>query len=142
MPLMTGSFVPLAIIARANIVLNIFVHPWPVEVAVHHLKGLIHADMTGNHGIMLILDDHLLQSLITWEPYFTFTIKHPSLKVVSTRTSLFTACDSRAFSYSYCQIRSSATFSTFSISRSLDNLTTGQIPWIITDDTITSVFSL
>ena len=77
MPLMTGSFVPLAIIARANIVLNIFGHSRPVDVAVYHFKGLIHAHMTSNHGIMLILEDHLLQSLITWEPYFTFTIKHP-----------------------------------------------------------------
>ena len=65
MPLMTGSFVPLAIIARANIVLNIFGQPWSVEVAVYHLKGLIHAHMTCNHGIMLILEDHLLKSLIT-----------------------------------------------------------------------------
>ena len=60
MPLMTESYVPLAIIARANIVLNIFGHSWPVEVAVYHLEGLIHTHMTSNHGIMLILEDHLL----------------------------------------------------------------------------------
>ena len=57
---MMGGFVPLAIIARANIVLNIFGHLWPVEVAVYHLEGLINAHMTSNHGIMLILEDHLL----------------------------------------------------------------------------------
>ena len=57
---MTESFVPLAIIRRANIVLNIFGHPWPVEVAVNHLEGHIHAHMTSNHVIMLILEDHLL----------------------------------------------------------------------------------
>ena len=77
MPLMTGSFVPLAIIARVNIVLNVFGHPWLVEVAVYHFKGLILAHMNSNYGIMLILEDDLLQNLITWEPYFTFTIKHP-----------------------------------------------------------------
>ena len=77
MPLMTGSFVPLAVIAGANIVLNVFGHRWPVEVAVYHRKGLMHAHMTSNHGIMPILKDHLLLSFITWEPYFTLTIKHP-----------------------------------------------------------------
>ena len=60
MPLMTGSFIPLAIIARVNIVLNVFGHPWLVEVVVYHLAGLIHAHITGNHSIVLIHKDHLL----------------------------------------------------------------------------------
>ena len=64
MPPMTGSFVPLAIIATANIVLFFFDHSWPVEVAVNHLECLIDAHMTSNHGILLILEDHLLLSLI------------------------------------------------------------------------------
>ena len=60
-----GSFVPLAVIARANIVVNIFGYSWLVEAAVYHLKGFIHTHMTSNHGVMLILEDHLLQSLLT-----------------------------------------------------------------------------
>ena len=46
---MMGSFIPLAIITRANIVLNVFGYFWPVEVAVYHLEGLIQTHMTSNH---------------------------------------------------------------------------------------------
>ena len=79
MPLMTGSFIPLAIIELAYIVLNVFHYPWPVEVADYHPEGSIDSHITCNHGIMLVLEDYLLLILITWKLYFTFMGKETVL---------------------------------------------------------------
>ena len=76
MPLVSGRLVPLAIIAAANIVLDLLSHPWPVEVPTDHLNGFIHPHMTGDHTVMFALKDKLLKGLVVWDPDLALTVEH------------------------------------------------------------------
>ena len=77
MPLVSGSFVLLAVFTTANIVLNILSHLWPVEVSVDHFHGFIHAHMAGHAAVMLALHHQFAERGITVDPDFVFAEAHP-----------------------------------------------------------------
>ena len=77
MPLMSGSFVLLAVITTANIVLDILSHLWPGEVSVDQFHGFVHAHMAGHTAVMLALHYQFLERGITGDPDFAFTEEHP-----------------------------------------------------------------
>ena len=77
MPLMSGSFVLLAVITTANIVLDILSHLWPVEVSVDQFHGFIHAHMASQAAVMLALHYQFAERGITGDPDFAFAEEHP-----------------------------------------------------------------
>ena len=77
MPLMSGSFVLLAVFTTANIVLDILSHLWPVEVSVDQFHGFIHAHMAGHAAVMLALHNQFAEQGITGDPDFAFAEEHP-----------------------------------------------------------------
>src|SRR6266550_4442317 len=68
MPVVTGCFVSLAVIATAYKVLDFFGHARPVEVSADYLGGLVHTHMTGHGAIMLALHDQFLEQGISRDP--------------------------------------------------------------------------
>ena len=77
MPLMSGSFVLLAVFTTANIVLNILIDLWPVEVSVDQFHGFIHANMAGHAAVMLALHYQFVERRITGDPDFAIAEEHP-----------------------------------------------------------------
>ena len=77
MPLMSGSFVLLAVFTTANIVLDILSHHWPVEVSVDHFHSFIHAYMAGHTAVMLALHYQFAERGITGDPDLAFVEEHP-----------------------------------------------------------------
>ena len=61
MPLMSRSFVLLAVFTTANIVLDIFSHLWPVEVSDDQFHGFIHAHVAGHAAVVLALHYQLAE---------------------------------------------------------------------------------
>ena len=72
MPIMSGSFVLLAVFTTANIVLNILSHLWPVEVSVDQFHGFIHAHMADHSAVVLTLHYQFTEQGITGDPDFGF----------------------------------------------------------------------
>ena len=77
MPLVSGSFLLLAVFTTANIVLDILSHLWPVEVSVDEFHGFIHAHMAGHAAVMLALHYQFAERGIAGDPDFAFAEEHP-----------------------------------------------------------------
>ena len=77
MPLVSGSFVLLAVFTTANIVLDILSHLWPVEVSVDQFHGFIDAHMAGHAAIMLALRNQFAERGIIGDSDFAFAEEHP-----------------------------------------------------------------
>ena len=77
MPLMSGSFILLAVFTTANIVLDVLSHLWPVEVSVDQFHGFIHAHMAGHTAVVLALHYQFAERGIARDPDFALAEEHP-----------------------------------------------------------------
>ena len=136
MPLMSGSFVLLAVFTTANIVLDILSHLWPVEVSVDQFHGFIHADVAGHVAVMLALHNQFAEQGITGDPDFTFAEEYPIF--VRERRS-YTPLNGTIFRSFFVQplpIESLFALETISSFSHLIIFTMDRSPWNWTDDKI------
>src|SRR5258705_2585327 len=79
MPLMTRSFVALAIISAANKVLNFIDHAWPVEVLSDQLNSLVHSHISCETTVMFTLHNQFLESGIPRNRNLSFAVQHAAI---------------------------------------------------------------
>ena len=134
MPLMSGSFVLLAVFTTANIVLDILSHLWPVEVSVNQFHGFIHAHMAGHSAVMLALHYQFAEQGITEDPDFAFAEEHPIFVRNKRSYTPLKGTIFRSFVVQLLPIESLFALETISSSSHLLIFTTGRSPWNWTDD--------
>ena len=134
MPLMSGSFVLLAVFTTANIVLDFLRHFWPVEVSVDQFHCFIHAHMAGHTAVVLALHYQFAKRGITGNPDFALAEEYPIFVRDKRSNTPLKGSIIAALSYSSCQIESLFALETISSSSHLLIFTPGRSPWNWTDD--------